>query len=266
MNGEKINSTKLSDLEICDYIPSVERQKDSELNYSYLITPRKGGLGNVIVSMNNGAYSKTYRSNQLIESGSNFILNIPKVEIKQYFKIGESNTIVVTAKTFDNEISSKGEKMTVSENDISSVVPNIYGVFVGVSDYKGEGIDLTYAAKDAEDLACVFDVSAKELIKKIESDSTQKHVFTYKLNTGDKRTGFPDKNTIRETLLEIGKKTKPNDILMIFFSGHGVMQGESKKIFYFLTADASSTNEPASAVGISTDELAEWLKPENNKA
>jgi WD40 repeat protein len=266
MNGEKINSTKLSDLEICDYIPSVERQKDSDVFYSYLIKPRSGGLGNVIVSMNNGAYIKKYKPEQLIESGSNFILNIQKAEIKQYFKIGESNNIFVTANTLDNEISSRGDKITVFENEISSVIPNIYGVFVGVSDYKGEEIDLTYAAKDAVDLANIFELSAKELMKKIEKDSSSQHVFVYNLNTGDKRTAFPDKNTIRETLLEIGKKTKPNDILMVFFSGHGVMQGETKKIFYFLTAEASSINEPANSFGISTDELAEWLKPEYNKA
>jgi uncharacterized caspase-like protein len=266
MNGEKINSTKISELDICDRVPIVEQLDDSGSNYSYLIKPRRGGIGNVIISMNGGAYTKVVKPYQLIKLGSNFVLKLPKKEIKKYLKSGESNSITVTANTSDNVISSRGEELTVEEENKTMAVPNIYGVFIGISNYKGKRIDLKYASKDAEDLANSFDVCAKEMMKKLEKDTTQNHVFTYKLNTNESRTAFPDKNTIYQTLIDIGKKTNPNDILLVFFAGHGVIQGDAKKQFYFLTADASSTQESAKIVGISTEELTEWLKPENNKA
>jgi flagellar biosynthesis/type III secretory pathway chaperone len=58
-------------------------------------------------------------------------------------------------------------------------------------------------------------------------------------------------------------------MLVIFFAGHGVMQGaETKKQFYFLTADASTASATSAIgnVGISMTELTEWIKPANIKA
>ncbi|MBC7873478.1 MAG: caspase family protein, partial [Ferruginibacter sp.] len=73
--------------------------------------------------------------------------------------------------------------------------------------------------------------------------------------------------SIKETLVAIGKKATANDILLLFFAGHGVMEGKEKQ-FYFLTSDASKTSaaEAVAAVGISTTELTEWMKPQNIKA
>jgi hypothetical protein len=60
-----------------------------------------------------------------------------------------------------------------------------------------------------------------------------------------------------KALEDIGKKAKTNDVLFIFFAGHGVMQG-ADNTFTFLTADASKLNP----VGISTTDLKSWLSPE----
>ena len=70
-------------------------------------------------------------------------------------------------------------------------------------------------------------------------------------------------------LAQIGTKAKANDILLIFFSGHGVMNGtDNKKQFYFLTTEASTESAVSAVadVGISTAELTEWIKPANIKA
>ena len=89
----------------------------------------------------------------------------------------------------------------------------------------------------------------------------------YNLTTAKEHYQLPEKNSIKKVLEEIGKKATANDILMIFFAGHGVMEGD-KKQFYFLTSDASKTSAASAVadVGISTAELTEWMKPQNIKA
>jgi uncharacterized caspase-like protein len=136
---------------------------------------------------------------------------------------------------------------------------------IGVSDYKGNELDLKYAAKDATDISNALAISAKKLLN---TDSNE-HVFIYKLTTAAGHYQLPEKKAIKTVFDSIGKKATANDILMIFFAGHGVMTGEAdKKQFYFLSADAStlSTTDAVKDVGISTDELSEWMKPQNIKA
>jgi uncharacterized caspase-like protein len=136
---------------------------------------------------------------------------------------------------------------------------------VGVSDYKGDELDLNYAAIDATDVSAAVADAAKKLL----NTDGNKHVFMYNLTTAKDHYLLPEKNSIKQTLEEIGKKATANDILFIFLSGHGVMEGDNKQ-FYFLTADASpnSLNSAADVaeVGISTAELTEWIKPQNIKA
>jgi hypothetical protein len=87
------------------------------------------------------------------------------------------------------------------------------------------------------------------------------------VHTAAGRDQFPEKNSIRQLFKEISSKAQPNDILMIFFAGHGVVESE-KNQFYFLTADASNVTVSGALknVGISTEEIAEWIKPQVMKA
>ena len=112
-------------------------------------------------------------------------------------------------------------------------------------------------------MADALDNSAKKLL----NTDGKEHVFVYKIHTGTGRDKFPEKNSIRQLFTDIGNKAQPNDILLIFFAGHGVMETE-KNQFYFLTADASTATVSGALknVGISTEEIAEWIKPQMMKA
>jgi hypothetical protein len=70
------------------------------------------------------------------------------------------------------------------------------------------------------------------------------------------RDRFPEKNSIKQLFTEIGRKAQPNDILLVFFAGHGVVESE-KNQFYFLTADASNVTVTGALknVGIGTEEI-----------
>ncbi|HEY6504632.1 MAG TPA: caspase family protein, partial [Chitinophagaceae bacterium] len=252
----------IGEMNICGLTPQVKDISNNEREYNYMITPRRGGLGETVLYVN-GIEAKRYKSAQLIKNGSDYRLNIKRSELNSWFITGQTNRVSVKAYTAGNDISSRSVIDDEEGDNKTTAPPNLYAVMIGVSDYKGDELDLKYAGKDAMDISNAVAVSSRKLL----NTDGKEHVFIYNLNTEKDRSGSPDKNSIRMTLSEIGKKATPNDILLIFFAGHGMMSGE-KKQFYFLTSDASkATAADATAdVGISTAELTEWMKPQNIKA
>lgn len=256
--GEIINAAKISDLAICGLTPEVETIENKTDEYQFKITPRKGGLGETVLYIND-IEIKRYSPTQLVKVGVYYELKIPKLSLKPYFVSGKENPVTVKAYTLKNDISSRGAKVTNQKTAASTTAPNLYAVIVGVSDYKGTELDLKYAAKDANDISNALGNSARKLL----NTDGKEHVFIYNLNTSA-AAQFPEKLSIKNAIADVGKKATANDIFMVFFAGHGVMEG-AKKQFYFLTADASQSSL-AAQVGISTDELSEWMKPANIKA
>lgn len=262
MKGDNINAKNINELNICGLSPEVENIKTDALAFYFKITPKRGGLGETVVFVN-GIEAKRYKPEQLTKKGSVYELQIRKEELKNFFISGKENPVNVKAYTQDNAIASRGLIVSEDKRKEPVALPNLYAVMVGVSDYKGDELDLKYAAKDAADISAAIAVSAKKLL----NTDGKEHVFMYDLTTAKEHYQLPEKNSIKKILQEIGKKATASDILLIFFAGHGVMGGEDKQ-FYFLTADASSMSATGALadVGISTAELTEWMKPQQISA
>jgi len=263
LKSDIIGSKTLRDLNVCGFTPEIEERNSKEDEYQFLIHPRTGGLGEILVYIN-GIEVRRYKKDDLKMNGSQYELVIKKQELATYCIPGQQNPVIVKAWTADNTISSRGLIIKEDKSDIKGTAPNLYAVLVGVSDYKGDELDLKYAAKDATYMSAAISNASRKLLN---TDGNE-HVFTYNLTTSNDRYLLPEKNSIKKTLEEIGKKASANDILLIFFAGHGVMEGKDKKQFYFLTADASKSSavDAIADVGISTNELTEWIKPANIKA
>lgn len=261
-NGETINAPKLSDLNLCGLTPVVDNETKSKDSYRFTVTSRSGGLGETIVYVN-GIEAKRYKPEQLKKTGNIYELTIQKEELNQLFVAGKENPVTIKSLTADNSISSRGLILNEDQTDKKPEVPNLYGVMIGVSDYKGDELDLFYAAKDATDISAALASAGRKLLN---IDGTE-HVFIYNLTTDKDRYLFPEKNNIKKVLTEIGKKATASDILVIFFAGHGVMEQRSKD-FYFLTSDASpsSSISAVASVGISMDTLMKWIEPSKMKA
>ena len=265
IKGEIINSKTLNELDICGLTPLIEDASSKADEYYFKITPQRGGLGETTLSVN-GTPTKIYTPGQLKKNGDKFDLIVNKAELNNFFIPGANNIVTVKANTTGNDISSRGVIIRSARNDkISPANPNLYAVMIGVSDYKGDQLDLIYAAKDATDISTAISAAAKKLLNTNDTN----HVFMYNLTTEKDHYLLPEKKSIKMVLDEIGTKAVANDILLIFFAGHGVMSGEEgKRQFYFLSADASaiSTTDAPKDVGISTAELSDWMKPQNIKA
>jgi len=261
MKGDSINAKKLSDIDICGLTPEVRSIDSTNGKYYYTVTPRRGGLGETVLYVN-GIEVSRYKPAQLTKTGKNYVLTVKKDTLQRYFIGGQINPVTVKAFTAENNISSRGVTL-LHRNEVNATAPNLYAVMIGVSDYKGEGMDLRYAAKDAGDLSKTLAASARKML----NTDGKEHVFVYNLTTDSAHYLLPEKNSIKKVLADVGTKATANDILFIFFAGHGVMQGENKQ-FYFLTADASQATAAgaAASVGVSMQELSEWMQPGNIKA
>ncbi len=262
--GDSINAAKLSDLPICGLVPVVETGAADSAAWHFVIHPRSGGLGAVVVSVN-GNETRRYSPGQLTHTVDGYALIIQKKEMAQWLVPGQDNPITVKAFTAEGELASRGAEVLAVIDSVHHPAPNLFAVMVGISDYKGDALDLRYAAKDADDLSRAIGTAARSWL----NQDGRQHVFMYNLTTAKDHYLLPEKAAIRQTFDSIAKKAKAADILLIFFAGHGVMAGEAKKHFYFLTADASPETTSGSAlasVGISTQELADWIHPSNIRA
>lgn len=262
--GETIGSKSIAELNICDFSPKLETLKPDGNAFRFKVIPRRGGLGETVLYIN-GIEARRYQPNQLKKTGKDYELIVRREELAGLFVAGKENRVTAKAYTAGNTVSSRGAIVRSNEEQKKAVSPNLYAVMIGVSDYKGDELDLQYAAKDATDISGALAAAARNLL----NTDGKEHVFLYNLTTARDRYLLPEKKSIQKTLGEIAAKATANDVLLIFFAGHGIMAGEGdKKQFYFLTADASTlaTTDAVKEVGISTAELSDWMKPQLLKA
>ena len=130
-------------------------------------------------------------------------------------------------------------------------------LLLGTANYKGDQLDLQFAAKDAEDFSNALYQTASALLGQ---DAV--HIAT--LSTAD-TAALPFKDSIRNVFEFYSKKAEAKDILVIYFSGHGINYqngGDSK--FHYLTMEIESGELKDHAIRenytISTDELTDWIK------
>lgn len=255
MSGETINATRIDDLDICGYTPMVEEERATN-EYRFRITPRRGGLGETVLYVND-IEVRRFEPGALIPENDGYVLRVKIHDVERFFVAGEENTVSVRAFTSDNDMGSRGATLEGEATTALIEPPSLHAVIVGVSDYKGDGIDLKFASKDARDFANALDAAASGLFSFDGVDRV--HVYT--LHTDRDRNFFPDKASIKQTFTKIGAVARSNDVLLIFFAGHGVTNPKDKQ-FYFMTADASAMTDPE-ATGISARELFEWIQPAN---
>ena len=216
-----------------------------------------GGIGKISVLINGKEAIEDARQMHGYDSVHQSF-NYP-VNGHPFLKPGSLNKVsVVVYNKYGYKISN--EKSIYLLSDLkggASGNPDLYAIIIGISDYKGSDIDLTFAAKDAEDFANAIQLGA---IKYLGKD----HVFIHRLTTLKKDSlSWPGKRNIEQTFTELAGKAQPKDILLVYISGHGVDDTENNE-FYFLTADADSrtANDPLArpGVGLSSSSLVRLIK------
>ena len=107
--------------------------------------------------------------------------------------------------------------------------PTIHRLCVGVNEYDDAGLKLTAAAKDAKD---IFEALGRDCVGTDNRFGTAKgELLLDKDATRDR---------VLKALTDARKAAKPGDLVVIFFAGHGVKQGES---YYLLTREADPSKD-----------------------
>jgi WD40 repeat protein len=243
MNGESLDHLpKLSELNICGVTPVVEPlENDKSGNQGYRIIPRSGGVGDVDVYIN-GVVRLSTNAKKLKRKESNYMLYVDKELLELYQIPGEETKVKVIAKTANNSISSRGVVIDIESDEKTTFKkPALHAIMIGVDDYKGDGLDLNYAAKDANDLQIVLQKSAQKFFN--IDDTSRVHFYNLTVNRSgangnEKIKGItPDSANIVKTINIIEKTSKPEDILLLFFAGHGEIVDKDQLLL--LTSESS---------------------------
>ncbi len=103
--------------------------------------------------------------------------------------------------------------------------PDLYLITIGVSEYKNTVYNLEYAAKDAQDIITLFNAGKNKVFGKI-------HNITV-LNKDATAANILKLKTQLET-------TKVDDVVILFFAGHGVLDSELN--YYLATTEIDIEN------------------------
>ena len=102
--------------------------------------------------------------------------------------------------------------------------PTLHIFAVGVSEYPATDLqDLNYADKDAQDFVRAITHSDLRMYNNIDATI----ILNKEATTSN----------IRTKLSDLSRNVKPDDVVMLFFSGHGINENEER---YFVTYDASA--------------------------
>jgi hypothetical protein len=134
----------------------------------------------------------------------------------------------------------------------------LWGVLAGVSEYRGEGIRLKYAAKDAEDFAAALALAGERLLGR-----DRVHLAVLTTARSDPAARPTRANLARA--FEEARAAEAQDLLVVYLAGHGVVQAgkDGGGDFHFLAEDARTADlsDPAvrAETSISSRELTDWL-------
>ncbi|MBX3117941.1 MAG: caspase family protein [Fimbriimonadaceae bacterium] len=202
-----------------------------------------GGIGTVHVLINGKEVMK--------KEGTGFF-NVDTSDYAQYFLPaarlveGRGNLLQVYATNKSGDLTSRAEVVDLGiPKGLQTPDVNLYGLFVGVSDYVGNKRDLKAPASDAEKLG--------EAVLKTGGRLLPKRVHVTELTTDNEN---PELRPTRQAILgwfdAIAKKATSSDIIVVFFAGHGTSAIGGQRGYFFLTADADPSEVTASIIGTST--------------
>ena len=155
------------------------------------------------------------------------------------------NTLEVKAASADGSWESEPARITLTYAR-PLAKPALFLVAVGVSRYAEGGLDLKYAAVDAQAMATLFDRRGRALYRDV--------IIKPRLDEQATRTG------IRSALEEVAHEAQPQDTLVVFLAGHGTMVGQRD---YFIPHEfrrnaRSDLESDIRAQGLPADALADW--------
>lgn len=192
---------------------------------------REGGMGRIVILINGKEISTVPETTPNI--GAEY-----DISSHPYLLRGSLNEISVKIYNKEGDAASRLRNIFyLDKRSPDKTNPKLYGLVIGISDYRGDDLDLEFASNDAHAMANAISMAANDLLG---NENVQ---VTY-LTTDQDSSGshWPSKKNIFKALDEIADKAKARDILFLYISGHGQVDKDNTQEFYYLTADAGERN------------------------
>lgn len=193
------------------------------------IVSRGGGIGRVELLLN-GSVSELPPLPPSLAQCAHLDVDLKAL---RHYRPGVENTFELRATNSDGNLRSRSARGGFIDEQSRRRDPSLWAVVVGINDYRGTELDLKYPEKDAERFGTALALAAGNLFG---ADRVSVNVLRA---TPETRI---DKARIREAFAQLGADrgaVHPEDIVVVFFAGHGVAHGSGRdEDFYFLTADA----------------------------
>ncbi|WP_430412328.1 beta-propeller domain-containing protein [Kordia sp.] len=255
IKGKYIGNTDITKDNFLLY-PDTELGKIKNNILPITLTKRDGGYGEVSIFLNGKEIIKDARPKDFNHKLSKQTLNVDISEYQKFMQAG-NNTFMVKVTNQTGGMVSRGAKVITNKKK-ESRPPNFYAVIIGVSDYVGDAIDLKYPDKDADAMEKALQMGTKNLFNE-----------SYIMKMATNHSLKPRKEKIKAVFEDIAQKAKPEDVLLVYMSGHGInwTDNNNKTDFYFLTEDARFADKEIynnkkirETTSISTDEWVEYIK------
>ena len=214
-----------------------------------------GGIGKVRVLVNGKEIAADAR-------GPNPEPNAPEASLTvdiagATVRPGQKNEVEVIAWNAEGYLSSRGAALEWRAPGAKNVEPpEVFAIVCGTTRYASPSMNLTFAGKDAADMASAIRVSARRLF-----GAKRVHLTLLTDHPGAEGSGAPSRENLRQAF-EAARMAKPDDILVVYLSGHGTTAPDGE--YWYLTREARSTDlsdpQVRAASGVSSSELTEWVK------
>jgi len=225
---------------------------DSKVNFSSLpsvqnvkMNSDKAGIVNFSMSANKGLNKLTkvnvYNNGTLIFSEA--IPAEQSTRFEKTFSFETSSGINQFEFSVKDEQSLESPRIVRLFNNTGNIKPDLYLVVLGSEKFKDKEYDLAYAVKDANDLAKTM--SGSKSFNKIEIKKLYNQSFS------------PDSV---KNLKQFFSKATVNDVVMVFFAGHGYLDTDLS--YYFPTYYTDFTDPKINSVSYNSfEKLFKEMKP-----
>ncbi len=227
------------------------------------LTERNGGIGKLSLFINNKEIKEDINPKRVKT------LNLDLTTFAKYYRADADNTLALRAYNKEGWLKSEAYELsyrvagargtgTTKITPTSKIKPHFYAIVVGTSNYAGDRLDLRFADQDAAAIAQALHDAGAALF---ERGGTSVRLLS---SSGKTSTDIANKTNIAQAFADVAAKAVPADILVVYFSGHGMSYGDAEKAqFYYLTKDIGSEDLSDPVVRnnytISSDEFTKWL-------
>jgi len=223
-------------------------------NTSFTSTQKATKL-ELMVAQNPGEVTeiKLFQNSKLVKVIPNGGKSSYLMEVSLTNSFGEQNYFYATAGS-KTGIESEKVKFTITYKGATEAKPRLFLVTIGINKYKNPKYNLNYAQADADGVAAMISQKSKSLFQE---------VIPYSI-----RNDKAIKSNIYAALEQIKLKAKEQDMIVVYYAGHGVMSSGSdkEKEFFIVPYDVTQLygkDEMLYDKGISASDLKKYAQAIN---